>query len=173
MEFTFYKLALLWKGLACTIGASQWRVYWIYWTNFRNSMLEGNLSQVVVINNELPNPIQLNIETLSRHEIKSTCKFNLSVVSWKVKLWSKVKRLRDKIDISQCDLLNMTVKAITAPETSLHICLYIRVYTNEILNSYAKAFKMKLFTKTFSHTFESIHCMSMPFDLHWVYHKTR
>ena len=45
------------------------------------SVREGNLSQVVVISNELPNPIQLNIETLSRHEIKCTCKFNLSVVS--------------------------------------------------------------------------------------------
>ena len=45
------------------------------------SVRKGNLSQVVVISNELPNPIQLNIETLSRHEIKCTCKFNLSVVS--------------------------------------------------------------------------------------------
>ena len=36
-------------------------------------ILEGKLSQVVVINNELPNPIQLNIETLSRHEIKCSC----------------------------------------------------------------------------------------------------
>ena len=27
----------------------------------------------LVINNELPNPIQLNIETLSRHEIKCSC----------------------------------------------------------------------------------------------------
>ena len=72
-------------------------------------VLEGNLFQVVVINNELPNPVQLNIETLSRREIKCTCKFNLSVVSWKVKLWSKVRRLRDKIDISQCALLTMTV----------------------------------------------------------------
>ena len=97
-----------------------------YTSNFRNSVLEGNLSQVVVINNELPNPIQLNIETLSRHEIKCRCKFNLSVVSWKVKLLSKVKRLRDKIDISQCALLNMTVKAITALETSLH-CLSIHM----------------------------------------------
>ena len=41
-----------------------------YASYFRNSVLEGNLSQVVVINNEPPNPIQLNIETLSRHEIK-------------------------------------------------------------------------------------------------------
>ena len=45
------------------------------------SVREGNLSQVVVISNKLPNPIQLNIETLSRHEIKCTCKLNLSVVS--------------------------------------------------------------------------------------------
>ena len=97
-----------------------------YTSNFRNLVLEGNLSQVVVINNELPNPIQLNIETLSRHEIKCRCKFNLSVVSWKVKLLRKVKRLRDKIDISQCPLLNMTVKAITALETSLH-CLSIHM----------------------------------------------
>ena len=100
-----------------------------YTSNFRNLVLEGNLSQVVVINNELPNPVQLNIETLSRHEIKSTCKFNLSVVSWKVKLLSKVKRLRDKIDISQCALLNMTVKAITELETSsyclsIHMCIH-------------------------------------------------
>ena len=53
-------------------------------TNFRNSVLEGNLSLVVVINNELLNPIQLDIETLSRHEIKYTCKFILSMVSWRV-----------------------------------------------------------------------------------------
>ena len=52
-----------------------------YTSNFRNLVLEGNLFQVVVINNELPNPIQLNIETVSRHEIKCRCKFNLSVVS--------------------------------------------------------------------------------------------
>ena len=32
----------------------------------------------------------------------------------------KVKRQRGKIDISQYALLNMTVKAITALETSLH-----------------------------------------------------
>ena len=52
-------------------------------SNFLNSVLEGNISRVVVItgNNELPNPIQLNIETLPRHEIKCTCKFILSVVS--------------------------------------------------------------------------------------------
>ena len=52
-----------------------------YTSNFPSTVLEGNLSQVVVINNELPNPIQLNIETLSRNEIKCRCKFNLSVVS--------------------------------------------------------------------------------------------
>lgn len=52
-----------------------------YTSNFRNSVLEGNVSQVVVINNELPNPIQLNTETLSKHEIKCMCKFILSVVS--------------------------------------------------------------------------------------------
>ena len=40
-----------------------------YASYFRNSVLEGNLSQVVVINNEPPNPIQLNIETLSRQRI--------------------------------------------------------------------------------------------------------
>ena len=83
-------------------------------------------------------------------------------------IYSKVKRLRDKIDISQCALLNMTVKAIKALETSLH-CLSIHMcihLSNKILNSYAIAFKMKLFTKTFSHTFESIHCMSMSFDSH-------
>ena len=44
-----------------------------YTLNFRNSVLEGNISQVVVINNELLNPIQLNIETLSRHELKCMC----------------------------------------------------------------------------------------------------
>ena len=104
-----------------------------YTSNFLNSVLEGNISQVVVINNELPNPIQLNIETLSRHEIKCTCKFILSVVSWKVKLLSKAKRLRDKIDISQCALLNMTVKVITALETSftflsIHTCLPIKYW---------------------------------------------
>ena len=81
-KFTFYKLALLSKGLVFTVGVSQWRMYWIYSTsNFENSVRKGNLSQVVVINNELPNPIQPNIETLSRYEIKCTCTFILSVVS--------------------------------------------------------------------------------------------
>ena len=89
-KFTFYKLPILWKGLLYTVGASQWWMYWIYSTsNFRNLVLEGNLFQVVVINNELPNPIQLNIETLSRHEMKCTRKFIISVVNWKVKLLSK------------------------------------------------------------------------------------
>ena len=41
-------------------------------------VLEGNLFQVVVINNELPNPVQLNIETLSRHEIKCTVRGSLT-----------------------------------------------------------------------------------------------
>ena len=155
-KFTFYKLALLSKGLVCTVGASQWRMYWIYSTsNFENSVRKGNLSQVVVINNELPNPIQPNIEPLSRYEIKCTCKFILSVVSF------GAKGLRDNKEISQCALLNTTVKVITTQETSFTLFAYTCVYTNKILNSYAITFKMKLFTKTFSHTFESIHYVNV------------
>ena len=59
--------------------------------------------------------------------------------------------------------INITVKVITVVETCFTF-LSIHVSTNKILNSYAVAFKMKLFTKTVSHTFESIHCMSMSFD---------
>ena len=53
----------------------------------------------------------------------------------------------------------MAVKVITAERDFF----YIFVYTY-VSNFCAVAFKMILFTKTFSHTFESIHCMSMSFD---------
>ena len=127
-----------------------------YTSNFLNSVLEGNISQVLVINNELPHPIQLNIETLSRHETKCTCKFILSVVSKETERQNRYFTMH---------LLNMTVKVITCSTRDfLYIFVYTYVSTNKILNSYAIAFQMKLFTKTFSHTFESIHCRSMSFD---------
>ena len=55
---------------------------WKHWIHscFLNSVLEGKLFQVEVTN-ELLDPIQLNIETLSSHGIKCMCVFILSVVS--------------------------------------------------------------------------------------------
>lgn len=98
---------------------------------------------------------------------KCTCKFILSVVSWKVKLLSKAKRLKDKKDILQCTLLNMTVSHSSTRYFALFV--YTCLYTNTILNSYAIAFKMKLSTKIIhKNTFESIYFMSMSFDIHWV-----
>ena len=114
-------------------GATQWRMYfWDIFQIFETSVLEGNLFQVVVINNELLNPIQLNIEPPLSHKIKSKCKFIdfiLLVVSWKDKLFNKAKRLRDKVVISQCTLLNMTVKVITALETTFELFVYTYVHT--------------------------------------------
>ena len=66
----------------------------------------------------------------------------------------------DNIEISQCALLNMTVKVITALEG---------VYAYKILNSYAIAFKTKFFTKIFSDTFESIQGMSMSFHFQSIF----
>ena len=44
---------------------------------FETRCFKENISQVVVVNNELLN--QLNSGTLSRHEIKRTCKLYLTV----------------------------------------------------------------------------------------------